>query len=78
MSADRMTRIEKQPEHRTLRDCDRELTRHRPNHSQAPAGEIWTCPCGRRFEHVCDEAEGCSWDLITNSQASEPGRVSRA
>jgi hypothetical protein len=50
--------------HRTLRDCDRELSRQRPQHAQAPDGEIWICPCGRRFEHICDEAEGCRWDLV--------------
>ena len=37
------------PKHRTLRDCNRELLRQRP----------------RRFEHICDEAEGCSWGLVT-------------
>ena len=25
-------------------------------------GEVWACPvCGRRWVHVCDEAEGCAW-----------------
>ncbi len=22
-------------------------------------------PCGRRFSHVCDEADGCRWDLVS-------------
>ena len=35
-----MTKTEKPPLHRTLHDCDRELSRQRPNHSQAPDGEI--------------------------------------
>jgi hypothetical protein len=65
-----MTKTEKPPLHRTLHDCDRELSRQRPNHSQAPDGEIWSCPCGRCFEHVCDEAEGCRWDLVTRSDAT--------
>lgn len=28
----------------------------------AQDGELWKCPtCGEEWEHVCDEAEGCSW-----------------
>jgi hypothetical protein len=54
----------KTPVHPTLRDCDRQLSIQRPGHAQAQNGEIWTCPCGRHFEHVCDEAEGCRWDLM--------------
>jgi hypothetical protein len=50
--------------HRPLRDCERTLEAQRPNHAQAQDGEIWICPCGKRLEHVCDEAEGCSWDLM--------------
>jgi len=65
-----MTKTEKPLLHRTLQDCDRELSRQRPNHSQAPDGEIWTCPCGRCFEHVCDEADGCRWDLVTRSDTA--------
>jgi len=26
-------------------------------------GDMWTCPtCGKRWEHTCDEAEGCHWE----------------
>lgn len=29
---------------------------------QAPDGTKWNCPrCGKLWEHVCDEAEGCAW-----------------
>lgn len=24
----------------------------------------WTCTCGRRFVHVCDEAEGCFFEVV--------------
>ena len=28
-------------------------------------GDTWTCPgCRRRYVHVCDEAEGCSWEPV--------------
>jgi len=64
------------PKHRTFRDCDRELSRQRPGHAQAQDGEIWTCPCGLRFEHICDEAEGCSWGLVISQQKpSYSGKV---
>ena len=42
-------------------DCDRVLNRTYPSHAQAQDGERWRCTCGNEFEHVCDEAEGCSW-----------------
>lgn len=25
-------------------------------------GERWDCPqCGKTWEHICDEADGCAW-----------------
>ncbi len=24
-------------------------------------GTTLTCSCGKRWEHICDEAEGCFW-----------------
>lgn len=51
------------PRH-TLRDCEKRLLIQRPGHAQAQDGEIWTCTCGKGFEHVCNEAEGCRWDLL--------------
>lgn len=68
-----MTKTKKHP---TLRSCDQELSRQYPRQAQAQDGEIWTCTCGRRFEHVCDEAEGCSWSLVTGPQTSESGKTS--
>lgn len=26
--------------------------------------QTFDCDCGRHYEHVCDEAEGCSWTLV--------------
>jgi hypothetical protein len=41
-------------------------------------GDVWTCPkCQRRYSHVCDEAEGCSWDLIEEAGPLTPIKVSR-
>lgn len=42
--------------------CESNLEVFYPNHTQAQDGELWTCPtCGEKWEHVCDEAEGCEW-----------------
>ena len=62
------------PKHKTLRDCDQQLTHQYPSQAQAQDGEIWTCSCGRHFEHVCDEAEGCSWILATAPQTKDSGK----
>lgn len=46
-------------------NCDRELhadPSFDPHHCKP---EVWTCSCGKRYEHVCDEAEGCFWALVT-------------
>ena len=29
--------------------------------SYAQEGDVWSCSCGRKYEHFCDEAEGCGW-----------------
>lgn len=61
----KVTMPNKHPQkHKTLRDCEHQLLIQRPSHAQAQNGEIWTCTCSKRFEHVCDEAEGCRWDLM--------------
>lgn len=52
-----------QPVH-SLRDCELELTALVPTYAQAQDGLTFDCSCGRRFAHVCDEAEGCRWDVI--------------
>lgn len=44
--------------------CDAELRcsdGYDPHHC-APG--VFDCSCGRQFEHVCDEAEGCFWALV--------------
>jgi hypothetical protein len=41
--------------------CERDV----PSSNRAQDGQRWTCPrCSKVWEHVCDEAEGCSWDLV--------------
>lgn len=53
-------------EHR-LADCDK-LLRERQragvvvSNFRAQDGDEWTCDCGLRFVHVCDEADGCCWE----------------
>lgn len=44
--------------------CDRELRADPRRDVFRCEPKTWTCSCGRRFEHVCDEAEGCSWVLV--------------
>jgi hypothetical protein len=42
-----------------MRCCERLV----PSAGTAQDGEAWTCPkCGRKWVHVCDEAEGCCWE----------------
>ena len=44
--------------------CDREL-RADPAYRPFTCQPVeWQCSCGRRFVHVCDEAEGCTWEAI--------------
>lgn len=42
-------------------DCGRELKLKYPGEAKAKDGERWKCSCGKVWEHVCDEAEGCYW-----------------
>lgn len=49
-----------------LATCDRILKREQVesralSNGRAKDGDGWTCTCGRRFVHVCNEAEGCYW-----------------
>ena len=53
-------------EHKKLSACDRVLKRQQAqgasvSNGRAKDGAKWMCDCGRRFVHVCDEAEGCYW-----------------
>jgi hypothetical protein len=43
-------------------NCDLTLRQMYPDQAQASDGEKWTCICGKVWVHVCDEAEGCSWE----------------
>jgi hypothetical protein len=43
--------------------CESNLPIFGPSDFRAQDGEEWTClTCGERWYHVCDEAEGCSWE----------------
>lgn len=41
--------------------CDKLLRRDPSYNANRCQPERWTCECGRRWVHVCDEAEGCSY-----------------
>lgn len=41
--------------------CQTELDRAGLSAGRAQDGDRWECPCGRRYVHVCDEANGCYW-----------------
>ena len=46
----------------TLWCCRSNLPIFGPSDGFAKDGELWTCQtCGEQWEHICDEAEGCSW-----------------
>lgn len=45
----------------TLADCDAELRASAEYNPFRGQPQEWTCSCGRRFEHVEDEAEGDFW-----------------
>ena len=57
---------------RKRHSCEEVLTRMYPNHAQAQDGELWICECGLAYEHVCDEASGCRWDLLPAVRARRP------
>lgn len=43
-------------------NCDAEIRRDPYAMSgHRETGDTWKCSCGKVYEHVCDEAEGCSW-----------------
>ncbi len=53
--------------------CEDELNRQLPHQEQACDGDRWTCTCGITYEHICDEAEGCSWEPIAGELMGNPG-----
>lgn len=55
-----------------LGQCDAYLRSSYPGCDQARDGERFDCVCGRVFEHVCDEAEGCAWILCAESPPGRP------
>lgn len=49
--------------------CDRNVRRDQSSFTDQD-GDRYCCPdCGRRWVHVCDEAEGCYW--VPEEQVSE-------
>lgn len=60
-----------------IHSCEKELESKYPGHSQAKDGERWTCSCGKIFEHVCDEAEGCYWVPYVKAVHDEHYRKAR-
>ena len=45
-------------------NCEAEL-KASPRYNLFNCAPTWfRCSCGREFEHVCDEAEGCSWEEV--------------
>jgi len=53
------------PQHAKLRSCERMLVAAGlARTGYCKDGQRWQCKCGRTFEHVCDEAEGCSWHEV--------------
>jgi len=51
----RFSEVEKKREH----NCEDEF----PITGFCKDGERRECSCGKVYEHVCDEAEGCAWFL---------------
>lgn len=48
-----------------VHSCDAELKAD-PSYDMFRCRPVeWTCSCGRSFVHVCDEAEGCSWEATS-------------
>ncbi len=45
--------------------CEMEIQTEYPDNAQAYEGRLWKCSCGKTYTHVCDEAEGCYWQLLT-------------
>lgn len=65
MCVEQLVEKEKNEEH----SCDKELRASRfwqPN--RCVDGQEWTCFCGKVYLHVCDEAEGCSWILLQDTE----------
>lgn len=59
-----MSRVSRPVVRHTRQQCESALVHAMPDHAQAADGTRWTCPCGLVYEHVCDEADGCSWEPV--------------
>jgi len=38
----------------------------------AKNGDRWACSCGKIYQHLCDEAEGCCWVEVADAPAPAP------
>ena len=47
-----------------VHSCDAELRADRAYDPFRCKPTEWTCSCGKRFVHVCDEAEGCFFEAV--------------
>lgn len=50
--------------------CEAELFERGPSDGYAKDGERWTCSCGKIYEHSCEEANGCQWNLCAEATPS--------
>ena len=72
MTDSRVTREAGEGRKRKWHSCEEVLTRTYSSHTQAEDGERWTCTCGLAYEHICDEAKGCSWTLLLGGKRRKP------
>lgn len=50
----------------TKHDCDKIIRNDQWAWSgYRQPGQIWTCTCGKQYSHICDEADGCSWEPVS-------------
>lgn len=58
----RFVEIADKPKHQSWKDCEAGAPHGFLTSGERYDGQVWICPCGRRFIHYCDESEGCSWE----------------
>lgn len=60
----RASQVELYLAHENLRACEAALQVQRESFPEPCEPSRFTCECGREFQHVCEESEGCSWVLV--------------
>src|SRR5436190_2775129 len=58
---------------RATPSCGRTRTTYHPNYCDRLP--VFHCSCGRIWEHVCDEAEGCFYTEVTDERRTDEGRA---